>query len=171
MTWRSYAVVSGATVLAGWLASAPPTGAPGTAASTRPAAAAVPDAAADIVEQASRLEARLRGDAAYVEPERNPFRFGIRRAETAPLEVVAPAPVETFAPPPAAPSVTLSGIAEDAPEGRLERTAVLSSPSGVLLVREGETVLGRYRVVRIESAAVELVELTDGGTLRLALRP
>ena len=50
----------------------------------------------------------------------------------------------------------------------MERTAILSSPSGVLLVREGDVVLGDYRVGRIESEAVELVK-TDGSTLRLTL--
>jgi hypothetical protein len=61
----------------------------------------------------------------------------------------------------------LSGIAEDEQGQEVERTAILSSPSGVLLVHEGE-VVGDYRVSRIESAAVELVK-DDGTTLRLTL--
>jgi hypothetical protein len=66
--------------------------------------------------------------------------------------------------------VSLSGIAEDVVDGQPRRTAVLSTPSDVLLVREGEEVLGRYRVVRIESEAVELLSLDDGGTVRISLR-
>jgi hypothetical protein len=50
----------------------------------------------------------------------------------------------------------------------VERTAILSSPSGVLLVHEGDPVLGDYRVSRIEAEAVELVK-TDGSILRLTL--
>jgi hypothetical protein len=73
-----------------------------------------------------------------------------------------------------APVVSLAGIAEDQIDDlsgqRVERTAVLSSPDGVLLVREGDDVLGLYRVVTIDSDAVEL-ERHDGTTLRLGFRP
>ena len=72
-----------------------------------------------------------------------------------------------------APVVSLAGIAEDKidePGGsRIERTAVLSTPDGVLLVREGDDVLGLYRVVTIESGAVEL-ERADGTTLRIGFK-
>ena len=50
----------------------------------------------------------------------------------------------------------------------MERTAILSSPSGVLLVHEGDAVMSDYRVGRIESEAVELIK-TDGTSLRLTL--
>ena len=85
-----------------------------------------------------------------------------------------PGPTPAPAPPPVAvpidepPPVTLSGIAEDQKGQQMERTAILSSPSGVLLVREGDSVMGEYRVTRIESEAVELVK-SDGTTLRLTL--
>jgi hypothetical protein len=70
---------------------------------------------------------------------------------------------------PPAPRVSLSGVAEDQIDGRPLRTAVLSSPTGVLIVREGEEILGYYRVDRIESDAVELVAIGSGMTRRLAL--
>jgi hypothetical protein len=74
---------------------------------------------------------------------------------------------------PAAPApapLTLSGIAEDQQtNGDVSRTAVVSTPSGVELVREGDQLLG-YRVARIESEAVELVSLADGSVLRISLR-
>jgi hypothetical protein len=182
MTWKSYAVMSGATVLAGWLASSPPANAPetaGTTASPQPASRRG-EGVADIAREAERLQVRLRREVAYGEPQRNPFRFGSARppraraggdlpvsadvAETAPVADVPDAP-----PPP--PQLTLSGIAEDQDGDRTVRTAILSSPSGVLLVHEGDLVLGRYRVAGIESGAVSLVSLTDGTTLRVALRP
>jgi hypothetical protein len=116
----------------------------------------------------------VRREAAYAQPQRNPFRFGAARpiaGREADLPEAAP-PAETFVsavPPP--PPVSLAGIAEDQVEQRVERTAILSSPDGVLLVHEGDDVLGQYRVAKIESEAVELVKLADGTTLRLSLRP
>ena len=175
MSWKSYAAVSGATVLAGWLASAaPPSNVP-----DRTAPAARPPAArdvrsSDIEREAKRLQARVQREVAYTQPQRNPFRFGaarpdVNRGGDLPDPTPAPPPVAIpiVAPPP---PVTLSGIAEDQKGQQIERTAILSSPSGVLLVREGDPVLGDYRVGRIESEAVELVK-SDGTTLRLTLRP
>jgi hypothetical protein len=176
MTWKVYATVSGATVLAGWLASAPPSNAPDAGApgpsQTSPLQAAP---LSGIEREATRLEERVRREVeAYARPGRNPFRFGaggptgisgIDVAET-------PSAAETFVPAaPLPPPVSLAGIAEDQVEERLERTAILSSPMGVLLVREGEDVLGQYRVVKIESEAVELVRHADGATLRLDFSP
>jgi hypothetical protein len=60
-------------------------------------------------------------------------------------------------------------VAEDVVGDRVERTAILSSPGGVLLVREGDDVAGQYRVSKIENEAVELVRLSDGSALRLSL--
>ena len=64
-------------------------------------------------------------------------------------------------------------VTEDQVELRVERMAILSSPAGVLLVHEGEEVLGKYRVLKIESEAVELLSHADGTTLRLgfSVRP
>ena len=121
-----------------------------------------------------RLAARMRREAAYTLPERNPFRFGADRPTASagfePAEAPPPAEVPIPAVPPA-PTVSLAGIAEDQVEQRVERTAILSSPDGVLLVHEGEDVLGQYRVAKIESEAVELVRHVDGTTLRLDFRP
>jgi len=179
MSWKSYAAVSGATVLAGWLASTPPASElQGTAVVSRQPQARVDAAASTIAHEADRLRVRVRREVDYAQPQRNPFRFGAGRAEvdrggdipaaatvTATSEPAAPIP---FNPPP--PPVTLAGIAEDEKGGgQMERTAILSSPSGVLLVREGDVVIGDYRVGRIESEAVELVK-TDGSILRLTLR-
>jgi hypothetical protein len=177
MSWKSYAVVSGATVLAGWLASTPPANEPEGAVvvSRQPATPRAAAAAATIEHEADRLQVRVRREVDYTQPNRNPFRFGVARADVdrggdipPPAPVAAPSepPVATpFVPPP---PVKLSGIAEDEKGGQMERTAILSSPAGVLLVREGDVVMGDYRVGRIESEAVELLK-TDGTTLRLTL--
>jgi hypothetical protein len=175
MTWKSYAVVSGATVLAGWLASTPPANAPATStlAPSQPSSRrAAPSS--DIEQEAARLKARVRRETGYTQPQRNLFRFGAaRRIASAEVNIPeAASPADTFVPavlPPA--PVSLSGIAEDQVDQRVERTAILSSPAGVLLVREGDDVLGQYRVAKIESEAVELVQLADGTTLRLGFKP
>jgi hypothetical protein len=174
MTWKSYAAVSGATVLAGWLASTEPSNAPSAvqAPSARPSPPAAPGPT-DIELQAMRLQARLRPEREYPEPARDPFRFAARREAAARVEPAEPAaeppppPIEAA---PRAPAVSLSGVAEDQVDGRTVRTAVLSSPAGVLLVREGEEILGFYRVDRIEADAVALVAIGDGASRRLTLR-
>src|SRR5919109_4085403 len=101
MNWKSYAAVSGATVLAGWLAS--PSNAPSTAQSPRtptsPRSSPATSAPTDIELQAMRLQARLRSDREYAEPMRDPFRFATRRA-SAPIAEREP-PVA--APPPSSP--------------------------------------------------------------------
>ena len=178
MTWKAYTAVSGATVLAGWLASTPPSSAPG-AGRPVPSQAAPERAAAqpDIEREAARLTARVRREATYAQPQRNLFRFGAARPmasrgadvpEAAPPAETPATPPPSVAPPPA---LSLSGIAEDPFDQRVDRTAILSSRDDVLLVREGDAVLGVYRVTKIESEAIELQRLIDGATLRLTLRP
>ena len=174
MTWKAYATVSGATVLAGWLASAPPSNAPQAAAAARPQTSSpVSPAAVDIQQLATRLQARVRREAVYAAPERNPFRFGAARPVPRPGgDALEDQPaVETFTAVPAPLPVTLSGVAEDQVGQRLERTAIFGSPEGVLLAHEGEEILGQYRVAKIEGEAVELVRLADGATIRIGLRP
>jgi hypothetical protein len=124
----------------------------------------------DIEEQAARLQSRLHVARAYAEPQRNPFRFAERRSaapSSRELAVVeAPPPIDL---PPPGPRVSVAGIAEEQLEGRIERTAILSSPMGVLLVREGDMVVDDYRVGRIEAESVELVRVSDGTSTRLTL--
>ena len=173
MTWKAYAAVSGATVLAGWLASSPPANAPtGTISPARSARARDASAASDIEAQAERLRTGLQGERNYTAPQRNPFRFEQRRdvdpglVERGTAFEPQPEPEPAAAPPP---PMSLSGMAEDQVNGEISRTAVVSSPGGVELLREGDEILG-YRVARIESDAVELVRIADGTTRRLALR-
>jgi hypothetical protein len=180
MTWKWTALVSGATLLAGWLASAPPgpaTPSTGSAPSQSPQTAA---ATSDIQQQAERLQTRPRQSAAdeYGAPARNLFRFGPKETarSTAPEPAVrGAAPVEERAEPtpqpPLPPPLSLSGVASDPAGERTVRTAILSSPNGVLLVREGEEILGQYRVGAIAEDAVELTRLADGATFRITLKP
>src|SRR3989338_719998 len=130
MNWKSYAAVSSATVLAGWLASTPPANAPvQTAATARPQRPPRTDASSDIEQQAIRLQARLRAERLYAEPARDPFRFAPARERVDAIERVLPVPDPPAGPidtAPPAPLVSLSGIAEDTVDGGIQRTAVLS---------------------------------------------
>jgi hypothetical protein len=74
--------------------------------------------------------------------------------------------------PPASPQprLSLDGIATDMVDGREQRTAILSTDSGVVLAKEGEQVAGQFRIVKIATDAVELVNLSDGSVLRVVLR-
>ena len=166
-------MVSGATVLAGWIASTPPSSAPeGVVPVSRQSGARAPAATSDIVREAERLQVRVRREVSYAQPQRNLFRFGEEPPDLHSGAGDIPAAADTVVelpPVPAPPPVSLSGIAEDQRGQELERTAILSSRSGVLLVREGDEVAGEYRVTRIESEAVELTKI-EGTILRLTLR-
>jgi hypothetical protein len=67
--------------------------------------------------------------------------------------------------------MALTGIAEDTAGATSVRTAVLSTPDDVLLVREGDTVAGQYRVGPVMPSFVELTRLSDGSVVRLSLKP
>jgi hypothetical protein len=66
----------------------------------------------------------------------------------------------------------LSGIASDVVDGKPQRSAVLSAPAGVLIVREGESVAGLYTVITIGEDSIDLEATADGSrrTLRLSSR-
>lgn len=64
----------------------------------------------------------------------------------------------------------LVGVAEDrGPDGRTVRTAIVSAMTQLFYAKEGETVAGRYAVVRIAPDAVQL-KGPEGETFTLALR-
>jgi len=174
MTWKLYALVSGGAFLATYLVSVPTT-APGRIVPATPQRSArqTPDEV-DIQELATRLQARVRAEASYREPGRDPFRFGARpgtegRQVNAPKAQAVESPVPVM-PAPAVPIITLAGIATDQIGGAVQRTAVLSTPAGILIVREGESVGGLYRVAKIDEEAVELEATADGSrrTLRFS---
>jgi hypothetical protein len=176
MTWKSTAVVSAAGLFATWLASAPPTlRRPPDPVRSTPTAARTEAVAAEIQEQASRLHARIQEVVEYREPSRNPFRFGARiQARPTPAAASAPQPEsEPMTTVPARPTllIALAGIAQDTVDGRTVRTAIVSMPDGVQLVKEGDVVAGQYKVGAIGADAVELVRVSDGSTVRLGLKP
>jgi hypothetical protein len=171
MTWKSYALVSGAGLLATYLVSAPPTSAPPRT-TPRPAVTGGVPSAIDIEAQAARLQVRARGAPAFEEPSRNPFRFSGRpaRPPVAAAPPIAAAPEAPIDPVPQPPLLQLQGVATLTVDGVRQRTAFLITDAGRVEVAEGDTVAGEYRVSRIDERAIELVA-GDGSIRRLGLRP
>jgi hypothetical protein len=128
----------------------------------------------ELAREIARLQERLRPTSTPRQPGRNLFSFhaaAARGARMTPL-VVAPAPAPVAPPPvvPALPSLKLAGIAEDeGPEGPV-RTAIITGQGQLFLVKEGESVMLRYRVTKISADVVELIDLGDNSIRRLALR-
>lgn len=119
---------------------------------------------AALAAEIERLHDRLRPTAAP-QHNRNLFQFAARAPETRVLP--PPAPVQpAAAAAPVEPPFKLIGIAEDSGV----RTAILSSPSQLLLVKEGDLVVSKFRVAAISADAIELTDASDGTVLRLALK-
>jgi hypothetical protein len=169
MNWKWTALASGAGLVATWLGTtAPPTRAT-TEVVPSTGREVVSPSANDIQEQAAHLQAAMRAHAEYTPPTRNPFVFPSRpqrRPIAPPAQVFAA--VSPIAPgEPVRPLIRLTGIASDIVDGTLQRTAVLSTSSDVLLLREGESAAG-YTVKKIDDDAVELVG-PDASGMRLTL--
>jgi hypothetical protein len=174
MTWKLTAAAGFATLTATWLASYAPTGRHTASTSNVPSVATTETAAAEIQREADRLHARLAQVGAYRDPSRNPFRFNqSRRVQHAPRPepaiTVEDLPDQEPAPPTI--RVTLAGIAEDRVGDEQVRTAIISTPSDVLLVKVGDRIGDQFTVAAIASDAVELVRIDTGATVRLAFKP
>jgi hypothetical protein len=174
MTWKSTAAASGLALVATWLASYAPVGSPRQPESTAPSAARTETAAAEIQREAERLHGRLKEAAGYRTPARNPFRFGERPTPAyrpaLPPPPVAPSEAEIEPQPPTL-RIALSGVGEEMVDGQVERTAFISSPENVYLVKVGDTVADVYKVTAIGAATVDLVRVADGSAVTLSLRP
>lgn len=164
-------VVGGA--LAAWLAAAATSG--GNRERTVPVVErALPiDARGDaLAAEIKRLHERLRPSALPSQPGRNLFTFTgppPRPAPSvaAPSALTEPIPVMPAAPPP---PFKLIGVAEDAgPDGPV-RTAIVSAPGQLFLVKEGQHVTERYLVAKVSTEVIELTDVNSGRTLRLALK-
>ena len=105
---------------------------------------------------------------------RNPFRFQQRAVpvsaarRAARSEVIAP-PVPTGPPPPPPITLRFIGLIEAPP--RTGRVALLSDGRGGLMSgREGDTVDGRYRMLRVGTDSIEMAYVDGRGrqTIRLS---
>jgi len=106
---------------------------------------------------------------------RNPFRFQeravpvARRAAAPPRPEFTAPPVPTGPPPPPPITLRFIGLIEAPP--RTGRVALLSDGRGGLMYgREGDTVDGRYRMLRVGLDSIEMAYLDGRGrqTIRLS---
>jgi hypothetical protein len=164
---RTAARIVGGALLAAWLAAAASVPSPQVPAVPAPARRAAGRDFTAIEIRTQDLRARLESKSTLHRSSRNPFRFAARRPAV-PVHVPA---LSTASPATGgAPPLALVGIAEQESAGGVVRTAVISGPGGLFLVREGEPVAERYRVNRVGADAVELGDAATGGTIRLGLR-
>jgi len=170
---RTVSIVFGGAALIAWLAGA------ATSNHTIPPLAVREPAAielrgAELADEISRLHERLRPNASPRRPARNLFSFRATAppafAAAAPASAAAEAEAQALAPPPALPPLKLAGIAEDEGADGPLRTAIISGDGQLFMAKEGEMVTPRYRVVKISADVVELIDLGDGSSRRLALR-
>jgi hypothetical protein len=167
LKWKAAAtVVTGATALAGWLAT-PAAPARGTARSAG-APRSVP-VTVSLEQEAARLAVRNRAATAFERPDRNPFQFSAAPAP-ARRRVMAEATVTESAVPqaPVFP-FRLTGMARDESSGTAVRTAILSSGTALVLARAGDIVAESYRLERVDDDAVDVVDVRDGRVIRLTL--
>jgi hypothetical protein len=125
---------------------------------------------ATLANEIARLHERLRPAATPRQPGRNLFAFRAAPAPVAPP--VAPPAVLTERPPaiPAEPALRLVGVAEDpGPDGPV-RTAIISGNGQLFLAKEGDQVTPRYQVLRVSAEVVELIDVGDGSSRRLAMK-
>jgi len=175
MTWKLYAIVSAGAFVATYVMSSPKT----EVATKKSSAVATKSsrqvaAETEIEALANSLHVRLNSDApVYRTPGRDLFRFQAKvqqpPAFVPPPAVVASGPVPVV---PALPVLSLSGVASDVVDGKPQRSAVVSLPNGVLIVREGDSVAGLYTVVAIGEDSIDLESPGDHSrrTLRLSGR-
>jgi hypothetical protein len=167
---RTAVVLVAGAALAAWLAAAATSG---NRRNLDPASIVVPSPVdsrgAGLASEIEQLHARLRPTTVPNQPGRNLFAFGLPKPRPA-VPVARPTHPDDVGVEPPRPPLRLSGLAEDATPSGTVRTAVISGLGQLFLVREGEDIVERYRVVRISSDVVELTDLSDGSTFRLALR-
>jgi hypothetical protein len=148
--------------------------APAPVRQTAPPAQAAPTTVGPVADIRLDLLTTTGGDDASV--SRNPFRFQQRavaatgpvRRATPPPQVIAP-PVPTGPPPP--PPITLRFIGLIEAPLNTGRVALLSDGRGGLMHgREGDTVDGRYKMLRVGTDSIEMAYVDGRGrqTIRLS---
>jgi Tfp pilus assembly protein PilP len=174
---RGLTVLGGCAVAAVWLVSGSGLPVDTSVGAAKPRAAAPP---AVVLESVPAVQMDRLAVAPRPQPSsrRDPFRFAHAPRHTssdaadpigaaAPHETVAAVPEQAD---PLRPELRLIGLAQDTLDGTVVRTAVITAPNQVYLVREGEQIALRFLVDRIGADAVQLRDLANDGTIVLALR-
>jgi len=165
---RTAALVIVGGAAAAWLYAAATSGTRAALAPRLDGAPAIDARGEALASEVARLHERLRPTVAPRQPGRNLFEFTAMRPRPAPQ--VAKAALSEAAAVAAPPPFKFIGVAEDSGPNGPARTAIVSAPGQVFLVKVGENVTLRYRVARIALDVLELTDLGDGSTLRLALK-
>ncbi len=164
-----FVIVLGA--LAAWIAAAATSGVRDIKPVAPFSPPAIDTSGAALEADIARLHDRLRPTAS---PRlgRDLFQFAAARphitTQAAPAEP-QPISIPALAPPP---RLTLIGVAQDGAEGGTVRTAIISTPGQLFLVKEGDEVTSagvRYRVTKISDDAADL-SAADQTPLHLALK-
>ena len=130
------------------------------------------DARIDPKELKVRLEALEASRPEEGGSDRNPFRFQPKAAPAPPPSAFKPPPVETAPagppPPPPIPPIPLKYMGSVEKPGGVKIAALSDCRAATFAAAEGETVDGRYRVVKIgiESLMIEYVDGKGRQTLR-----
>ncbi len=162
-------VVGGA--LAAWLAAAATSGIHDAAVVPAVSHPAIEARGAELAREIARLHEWMPPVAAPHSSGRNLFQFSAPRPRPAAERPHTLAVLSEISAAPLPPPLKLSGIAEDpGPDGPI-RTAIISGPGQLFLVKEGQMVTSRYRVAHISADVVELTDLTTNVPLRLAIKP
>lgn len=153
-------VAGGAVVV--WIAGASTSRAPVPALTFKSSGVEV--SGARLASEVARLRERLRPTAVPMQ-SRDLFRYAAEKSASQP-QPAAEAPVTPPGDMPA-PALKLVGIAEDPGDAGPVRTAIISGPGSLFIVKEGEIVMSRYRVTKVSSDGVELTDSGDNSTLHL----
>ena len=156
----------GGGILATWLAVSPNDGAPAASQHAAIQRQAASSGEVELNDQALRLRER-KSDADLGPSTRNPFRFSAPKPAPSTPRGAVPAPSAVAAimpavPPP--PALQLSGVAQK----NGNRTAIIFGDGQIYLVGEGDSVAGRYTVVKVDPEAV-LLRDSSGAEQRLIL--
>jgi hypothetical protein len=171
MRTATIAVAGGA--LAAWLAAAATSGVRDAVAPPAAQRTAADTSGAELATEIARLHERLRPTSSPRQPGRDLFRFSAPKPKPSAViathaalteAITTPAPLP---PPP----FKLSGIAEDPGRDGPDRTAIVAGSGQLFLVKEGEMVTPRYRVMRISADVVELLDVGTNLPLRLGMKP
>jgi hypothetical protein len=160
-----------ALAIATWFAAASTSGVRSPVAPVAaPRVTALDRSSAALQSEVARLHERL-GPTATPSRSRDLFRFNARALSHRPSPRTAVDAVDV--PPPVTPprpAFKLIGIAEDTSEGGTIRTAIVSGPGDIFLVKPGDTLGGQYHVDQVSAEAVQLTDTVTSASTTLVLR-
>jgi hypothetical protein len=159
-----------ALAIATWFAAASTSGVRAPVVPVPPARPTPLDRSSAVLQsEISRLHERI-GPSASPSRSRDLFRFNVRAQQRPASSRPVAAAVDAAPAVRLRPALKLIGIAEDTSESGVVRTAIVSGPGELFLVKAGELISGRYHVDQVSADAVLLTDTTTSDSTTLALR-